>query len=80
MPDDEQVDPWVDAHTAQEERLAGLPPRAMLTRAEAMAKAMAKADAFLRAEGSPDVAVTATPNPLQGLWIVAPAIRSGRTT
>lgn len=66
MPDDEQVDPWADAHTAHEERLAGLPPRAMLTRA----KAMAKADALLRAEGSPDVAVTATPNPLQGLWIV----------
>lgn len=66
MPDDEPVDPWADAHTAQAERLAGLPPRAMLTRAEAMAKA----DAFLRAEGSQDVAVTATPNPLQGLWIV----------
>lgn len=66
MPDDEQVDPWADAHIAQEERLAGLPPRAMLTRAEAMAKA----DAFLRADGSPDVAVTGTPNPLQGLWIV----------
>lgn len=38
----------------------------MLTRA----KAMAKADALLRAEGSPDVAVTATPNPSQSLWIV----------
>jgi hypothetical protein len=58
--------PWADAHTAQEERLADLPPRAMLTRAEAMAKAVA----FLRAEGSSDVAITATPNPLQGLWIV----------
>ena len=48
MPDDGQVDAWADAHTAQEEKLAGLPPRAMLTRAEAMAKA----DEFLRGKGS----------------------------
>ena len=76
MPDDEQVDFWADPHTAREERLAGLPHRAMLTRAEAMAKA----DGFLRAEGSPDVAVTATPNPLQASGSSATATRSGRTT
>ena len=38
----------------------------MLTRAEAMAKA----DAYFREQGQPDVAVSATPNPLQALWIV----------
>ena len=59
-------DPWDAAFTAQEEQRAGLPPRPMLTRTEAMAKA----NAYFREEGMPDVAISATPNPLQGLWIV----------
>lgn len=61
-----QRDPWESAVTAQQERLAGLPPRRMLARVEAMAKA----DAYFRDQAMPDVAISATPNPLQGLWIV----------
>lgn len=57
---------WDAAFTAQEEQRAGIPPRPMLTRAEAMRKATA----YFREEGMPDVAVSALPNPLQGLWIV----------
>ena len=66
MEDGDSVDPWDAAFAAQEERAAGAFPRPMLTRGEAMAKA----DAYFREEGRPDVAVTALPNPLQGLWIV----------
>jgi hypothetical protein len=67
MVDAESVDPWDAAFAAQEERAAGASPRPMLTRADAMAKA----NAYFREVGMPDVAVTATPNPLQGLWIVS---------
>lgn len=66
MVDGDSLDPWDTAFAAQQERAAGASPRPMLTRADAMAKA----DAYFREEGRPDVAVTATPNPLQGLWIV----------
>lgn len=66
MADYEYVDRWAAASAAMDERLAGLPPRPMLTRAEANAKA----NEFLRNTGVPDVAVSAMPNPLQGLWIV----------
>jgi|GEM_PF-61899 len=66
MVDGDLDDPWEAAFTARDEQFAGLPPRPMLTRSEAMAKA----NAYFREEGMPDVAVSATPNPLQGLWIV----------
>jgi hypothetical protein len=66
MVDGDLDDPWEAAFTAREEQHAGLPPRPMLTRTEAMTKA----NAYFREEGMPDVAVSATPNPLQGLWIV----------
>lgn len=66
MVDGNLDDPWAAAVTAQEAQRAGLPPRSMLTRTEALAKA----NAFFREEGIPDVASSATPNPLQGLWIV----------
>lgn len=66
MTDGEAVDPWMAAMVAQEERAAGLPPRPMLTREEAMAKA----DAHLLTIGDSDVAVSAWPNPLQGHWLV----------
>lgn len=65
MPD-ESPDPLDVALRTQAERAAASPPPPMLTRADALAKA----NAFLRSEGLPDVAVTATPNPVQGLWIV----------
>ena len=66
MADDEPVDQWAAAYAAMEERHAGLPPRPMLTRAEAAAKA----NAFFRDTGEPDVAISGTPNPIQGLWII----------
>lgn len=59
-------DPREAAFTAQEEQRAGFPPRPMLTRTEAMAKP----NAYFREEEMPGVAVSATPNPPQGLWIV----------
>lgn len=60
-------DAWGAAFAARDEQLAGAPPRPMLTRADALAKATA----YLREEGMPDVAVSAMPNPLQGFWIVS---------
>jgi len=64
--EDHLEDHWAAAFAAQEQRRSGLPPRPLLTRTEAMAKA----NAYFREEGMPDVAVSAIPNPLQGLWIV----------
>lgn len=61
-----QADPWDVAISAQDERTAGLPPRPLLTRTEAITKA----NDYLHERGCSDVAVAATPNPLQGLWIV----------
>lgn len=66
MVDGDVNDPWDATFAAQEERNARLPPRPMLTRTEALTKATA----YFREEGMLDVAVSATPNPLQGLWIV----------
>ena len=66
MVDGDLDSPRDSAFTAQEEQRAGMPARPMLTRTEAIAKA----NAYFREAGMPDVAVSATPNPLQGLWIV----------
>ncbi len=63
---EEQRDPDSDLMAALHERQAGLPARQMLERADALAKA----NAYLREQGRPDVAVSAIPNPLQGLWVV----------
>lgn len=52
--------------SAVQEQAAGLPLRPLLSRADAMAKA----NAYLRLERPLEVAVSAIPNPLQGLWIL----------
>lgn len=61
-----QFDSSEPAVTAQPERLASLPSRRMLARTDAMGKA----NAYFRKHEMPYVAISATPNPLQGLWIV----------
>lgn len=60
------IDGWTAATEAMEERSGGLPARPMLTRWEAVATA----DAYLRESGSTDRVLGATPNPLQGFWVV----------